>query len=295
MSNYLMKMIEKERQFLDAQLKRRESEITLPDDISLIPDIPYLPDGKTAHRMDIFRPAQSEDVLPVIVNVHGGGLLMGNKEQNRFFCAQLASYGFVIFSLEYSLVPDVRVQEQLAEVSAAMDVVNGLLEQYRGDRNRIYVVGDSAGAFLALYAVAMQKCSGLAAAAGTAASSLPVRALGLISGMFYTTRLDEIGIFLPKLFYGKDYKRSAYAPYVNPEHPDILKNLPSVFLMTSGKDKLRRYTLAMDKALGKAGVAHVLVDCGPDPKLEHVFSVLYPEWEESIEANRKLVEWLRKH
>lgn len=294
MGSYLMKMIEKERQSMDAFLKRRESEIIFPDDISLIPDIPYLPDGKEAHRMDIFRPAGKEDVFPVIVNVHGGGLLMGTKEQNRSFCAQLASYGFVIFSLEYSLVPDVRVQEQLAEVSAGMDAVDALLEKYRGDRNRVYVVGDSAGAFLAYYTAAMQKCVGLETAVGTKASSLPIRALGLISGMFYTTKLDEIGIFLPKLFYGKDYKKSAYAPYVNPEHPDILKSLPPVFLMTSGKDKLRRYTLAMDKALTKAGAAHTLVDCGPDPKLEHVFSVLYPEWEESIEANRELVEWLER-
>lgn len=294
MSSYLMKMIEKERQSLDAQIKSRESEIAFPDDISLIPDIPYLPDGKATHRMDIFRPKGNGDVLPVIVNVHGGGLLMGTKEQNRFFCAQLASYGFVIFSLEYSLVPDVRVQEQLAEVSAGMDAVDSLLERYKGDRSRICVVGDSAGAFLAFYAVAMQKCSGLANAVGAKASSLPVRALGLIGGMFYTTKLDEIGIFLPKLFYGKGYKKSSFAPYVNPEHPDILKSLPPVFLMTSGKDKLRRYTLAMDKALTKAGIVHTLVDCGPDPKLEHVFCVLYPEWEESIEANRKLVEWLKK-
>lgn len=293
MSSFLMKMIEKERQSFEALQKRRESEISLPDNITLIPGIPYLPDSIPAHRMDIFYPAEKEDALSVIVDVHGGGLLMGNKEFNRPFCAQMASCGFIVFSLEYSLVPDVCVQEQLAEISMAMDAVNGMLEQYKGDRNHIYVVGDSAGAFLAFYAVAMQKCAGLAKAAGAVPSKLPVRAMGLISGMFYTTKPDEIGIFLPKLFYGKGYKKSAYAPYINPEHPELLKGLPPIFLMTSGRDKLRRYTMAMEKALEGAGVVHTLLDCGPDPKLEHVFSVIYPEWEESVSANRRLTEWLK--
>lgn len=91
MSSFLMKMIEKERQSFDALQKRRESEISLPDNITLILDIPYLSGGIPAHRMDIFYPAKREDALPVIVDVHDSGLLMENKAFNRPFCAQMAS------------------------------------------------------------------------------------------------------------------------------------------------------------------------------------------------------------
>ena len=44
----------------------------------------------------------------------------------------------------------------------------------------------------------------------------------LISGMFYTTKFDKIGLFLPKYLYGKQYKKAPFAAYVNPENPELL-------------------------------------------------------------------------
>lgn len=53
-------------------------------------------------------------------------------------------------------------------------------------------------------------------AAKVKAASIDIKALGLISGMFYTNRFDKLGLFLPKYLYGRDYKKSSYAKYVNP-------------------------------------------------------------------------------
>ncbi|EKC43647.1 esterase / lipase [human gut metagenome] len=84
----------------------------------------------------------------------------------------------------------------------------------------------------------MQRSTALAQAAGVTPSDLPVRALGLVSGMFYTNRLDQIGLFLPRYLYGRHYKKSAFAPYVSPEHPDIVTSLPPSLLITSDNDNL---------------------------------------------------------
>lgn len=40
--------------------------------------------------LDIYRPEDSQEkILPVIINVHSRGLIIGNKEFNRYFCVLL--------------------------------------------------------------------------------------------------------------------------------------------------------------------------------------------------------------
>ena len=51
--------------------------------------------------MDIYRAdAFAGKELPVILNIHGGGLILGCKEYNRYFCAQLSKLGYLVFSIE---------------------------------------------------------------------------------------------------------------------------------------------------------------------------------------------------
>lgn len=163
---------------------------------------------------------------------------------------------------------------------------------YGGDPSRVYMVGDSAGAYLIVYTVAMQKSSVLAAAAKVEPSQLKIRALGLISGMYYTRRFDKIGLFLPKILYGRNYKKMAFLPFTNPEHPEILSNLPPCFLVTSYDDNLRQYTIDFYKALRQKGAICELLDFAPDKRLTHAFSVFNPEFSESQEVFHQLARYL---
>ena len=64
--------------------------LTFPEGVICSTDIAYADDGIKAHMLDIYRPEDSQEkILPVIINVHGGGLIIGNKEFNRYFCALL--------------------------------------------------------------------------------------------------------------------------------------------------------------------------------------------------------------
>lgn len=220
---------------------------------------------------------------------------MGNKAFNRFFCAELCRLGYVVFSIEYRLVPEVQVYQQFEDVAAAMNYIDDAVLVYGGNPNRVYMVGDSAGAYLIAYTVAMQKSGTLASAANVEPSLLKIRALGLISGMFYTRRFNEIGIFLPKTLYGKHYKHSAFAPFTNPEHPEIVKSLPPCFLITSHDDHLRQYTLDFAAALRRNGTECELMDFAPDERLTHAFSVFEPTMDKSQEAIRAMCDFLRHH
>lgn len=135
----------------------------------------------------------------------------------------------------------------------------------------------------------------IATAANVEPSQLKIRALGLISGMFYTRRFDEIGIFLPKILYGKNYKRSAFAPFTNPEHPDIVKNLPPCFLITSHDDHLRQYTLDFASALRRNETECELMDFGEDEHLTHAFSVFDPNMKESREVLSRIANFFTHH
>lgn len=286
--------VQEETKQLNQWLAEHEKEVPFPEGVTEVKNISYLEDGQSCHQMDVYYPKNKKGTLPVIINVHGGGLLMGSKELNRLFCGQMSKMGFLVFCVDYPLVPDVEIYQLFSDISAAIDKIDGLLASYGGSREHVYLVGDSAGAYLITYLTAMQKCPQMAQAAGVTPFQLPVRALGLISGMFYTRKRDKIGLFLTSWIYGKGWKKHPFRPYMNPEHPDIVKNLPPCFLITSKEDNLRAYTLQFYRALKKNNVPCKLADCPKDKKLTHAFCALFPELKMSQKVNRLMADYLRQ-
>lgn len=243
MGNILTKQFYRQRKDFEDSCAGRDAGLTFPEGVICSTDIAYADDGIKAHMLDIYRPEDSQEkILPVIINVHGGGLIIGNKEFNRYFCALLCKKGFLVYSIEYRLIPDCLIYDQIADVFMAMDYIKERLAADGGDSSHVYMAGDSGGACLITYANAIQNSTNIARAANVTPSGLRINALGLISGMFYTSRFDKIGLFLPKYLYGRDYKKTPFAKYVNPENRELLNSLAPVWLVTSHNDFLRRYT-----------------------------------------------------
>ena len=266
------------------------------DELEEFHDIPYTNRSGKQLLMDIFKPADTGDKeLPVIVNVHGGGLISGSKNTSHGFCRLLARKGYLVFSLEYRLVPEVKVYEQFDDVCAGMDCVGSKLVDFEVDFSRIFMVAESAGAYLATYTAAMRKSKALQDAIGYPPTRMRFRALGLISGMFYTTRKDKVGIFLSRSFYGNSEKSREMAQYTNPEHPEIIYNIPPAYLITSKADMLERYTLDFAGELGNKGVEHKLRHMGSDKKLIHAYPVLRPDYPESQRVVDEIVAWFEAH
>lgn len=259
-------------------------------------DIPYQNNEGKELLMDIFEPIVEKGTeLPVIVNIHGGGLIGGSKNLSVGFCRQLAKRGYLVFSLEYRLIPEVRVYEQFDDVCAGMDCVGRKLVDFDVDLTRTYIAAESAGAYLATYVAAMKYSEALQKAVGYKPTNMIFRAMGLISGMFYTTRNDMLGRFLSGSIYGKDERSKVMSEYTNPEHPEIIHNIPPCYLITSKADMLERYTLDFAGELGNKGVEHHLRHMGSDPKLLHAFPVLNPALPESERVIDEIVDWFKKH
>lgn len=98
-----------------------------------------------------FYPA-SEASRPVIVYIHGGGLLWGSREDMK--PAQIDFYhqaGFNIFSIDYRLAPESKLPAIREDIVDALDWIgNEGTKQFDYDPEKIAVIGSSAGGFLAL-------------------------------------------------------------------------------------------------------------------------------------------------
>lgn len=76
-------------------------------------------------------------MLPVIVDVHGGGWVYGNKELNEYYCMELAKLGFVVCDINYRLCPVTDLKGQVQDVTAALQWIFDHIHQYGGDSEQI--------------------------------------------------------------------------------------------------------------------------------------------------------------
>ena len=130
MSDIMKKQFYQKRLDFERMSALFDSQHSMPEDVVEEKNIAYLPDAKNVHELDVFYPVRSvKQPIPVMVNIHGGGLLIGNKEFNRFFCARFSELGYLVFSVEYPLVPDCQVYDQFAAIAAALKYIKEHLSE----------------------------------------------------------------------------------------------------------------------------------------------------------------------
>ena len=273
---------------------RLEAGHRIPDGVQEYLDVPFQGAGGVPLAVDIFR-AKGRELrpLPVVIMVHGGGLVVGTRKMSRTFCENLAERGFLVFAPEYRRMTETDVFQEIADVTAAFACVSGRIAEYGGDPDRVAVASESAGSFLSVFAVAAMGSPVLREAFGLSPVSLRVRALACFSGMFYTTRKDMVGLTYARNLYGKKRKDLPYIRYMNPECPEVTDHLPPVFLVGSEADFLKSHTKRYAAALRAAGHPCTLIHYKGNRELTHAFPALKPELPESRDVRDRMVEWLR--
>jgi acetyl esterase/lipase len=94
-------------------------------------------------------PAAPGTLRPALLQVHGGGWILGNKEQQGLaLLNHMAAQGWVGFNMNYQLAPKAKFPEQLIDVKRAIAWIREHAEQYQIDPNFIAVTGGSAGGYL---------------------------------------------------------------------------------------------------------------------------------------------------
>jgi acetyl esterase/lipase len=104
--------------------------------------------------LDVYFRRDRPTGVPVVLHFHGGGFHSGNKRREaRPLIGHLVARGIVCASADYRLRPRVGYDEQLADALAAIEWTRAHAAEYGGDPDRIFLIGSSAGAYLAVDAV----------------------------------------------------------------------------------------------------------------------------------------------
>jgi arylformamidase len=88
--------------------------------------------------------------VPLVLFVHGGGWSRGSKDSatGSFKAPHFTQAGYAFASINYRLVPGVRVEDEAADVAAALARVLADADKLGIDRRRVVLIGHSAGAHL---------------------------------------------------------------------------------------------------------------------------------------------------
>lgn len=86
-----------------------------------------------------------EGKWPVLVQVHGGGFVAGDKKFRKSLCNFYADKGFFVLNVNYGLGPKYPFHDYVKHLGLAMNWLADNAEKYNLDLENVNVTGDSAG------------------------------------------------------------------------------------------------------------------------------------------------------
>jgi len=114
------------------------------DKVKITKDEKYGPDER--HRLDVYEPEnQSATPVPILVFVHGGGFIKGDKSECDNIGYYFARHNILTIVISYRLAPQHKWPAGTEDVAGVLKwiAING--ENFNGDTNRIFLMGHSAG------------------------------------------------------------------------------------------------------------------------------------------------------
>jgi len=245
----------------------------------IVRNIPY--GNHTLQILDLLIPP-SEPPYPIVVYFHGGGFLAGSKESYTRICRTLASHHYLACNVNYRLAPKCNFPAQLHDVAAALAWVIKNADEYGGDTTKIFLAGDSSGAYLtswyatALYHRELFDDFGIS-------NTMPKESLkgtALFYGIYDLGKVLESNFPFMKLlmdFLTTDPETQAARLHLSSPIRSIACGFPPVFLCAGERDPLFSQSLALEKALKEHGVSHTSLFFPRDryPDAHHAFLNFY--------------------
>lgn len=204
---------------------------------------------------DFYR-ARSGVNAPLLVMVHGGSWQGGDKEQLSEVNRHFARCGYNVVAISYGLAPQHHYEVMIEDILGVIDHLRGRASELGFDRDRIGIVGRSAGGHLAL-----------AAAYGERAKELSVRC---VVALYPPTDLIwswsnpgnpwvlDTHASLNALFGGPIDEHRARYTQASPLLEAEKREVPPTLLIHGGRDELVtvRQSLRLAEVLSRRGVSH---------------------------------------
>jgi acetyl esterase/lipase len=124
----------------------------VPDDIKEIKNIEYKNiDGKSL-QLDLYKPKNLTETVPLLVFIHGGSWKSGKRSDYLVYLVAFAQKGYMTATVSYRLLKDAPYPACVEDITDAVQWLFKNGETYGYDPERICLIGGSAGAHLAMLA-----------------------------------------------------------------------------------------------------------------------------------------------
>jgi acetyl esterase/lipase len=117
--------------------------------VAVTRNLAYLDDADPRHRLDVYTPREGVRGAPVLLQIHGGAWVIGNKrEQGLPLMNHLAARGWVCVAANYRLSPRATFPDHLIDLKHALRWIRERIAGFGGDPSFVVATGGSAGGHL---------------------------------------------------------------------------------------------------------------------------------------------------
>ena len=127
------------------------AEFDVAPGVRFVRDVTYARPGGIELKLDLCKPARSDDRLPAVVCIHGGGWRGGRRSEYVPLIVQFARRAYVSVTIDYRLAPAHRFPAQAEDVRSAIRWLRQHADEFGVDPDRIGLLGWSAGGHLACF------------------------------------------------------------------------------------------------------------------------------------------------
>lgn len=251
------------------------------DGVEVVSDLSYKDEGDFYHDFDIYYGKSSENLIPTVINVHGGGLVYGSKELCKQTCIYLAKFGFNVVNINYRLLPDVNFRDQIRDVLDASTYIYNNAHMLNINPDKIFLTSDSAGSFLTLAAYAIMKDENFKEIFDIPAKKIDFAGFGFISPMTGLVKNGSLALINEAA--RKDLSNEQI--FFTPNILRAFKNSPlqPTIIISSEEDFIRSQALGLKNFLDDRNTKYKLLDFKKITAypLGHSFAISHPDLRES--------------
>jgi len=220
--------------------------------VASIVDQQYRSGDKDA-MLDVYFPqsaTKSSQKLPLLIWTHGGAWLSGDKTNVDPYAKIIASKGYTVISLNYSLAPGAIYPTPVHQINDAYAYIQQNADRFHADTNNIVLAGDSAGSQLSAQMATIITSPVYASEVNVMPNLKPKQLKGVVlnCGIYMMERLAYPNPGLSKLLgWGDDVTVWAYSgthdfsdPVIREMSPyyHVTKDFPATYITGGNADPL---------------------------------------------------------
>jgi len=257
----------------------------VPPGIVTIPRQHYRSKDRDAY-LDVYYPSLADGTAaerPTVVWVHGGAWISGNARDISNYLKIVASYGYTVVGVDYSIAPGSHYPKPVLQVNDALTYLQKNSARLHIDPAQIVLAGDSAGAQIAVQVAMINTDSSYSHEIGIqpALHSSQLKAMILTCGAYDLALAQNV-----TSVWRRDFIRTIIWAYLGSKNPlfsegvrlasvanYVTRAFPPTFITAGNADPLESQSQEFAKRLSVAGVALDVLFYSPDhePPLGHEY------------------------